>query len=55
MRSIGFNEEEIDQVWQIIVAILNLGNVSYRVNPDNDEAHIEDSTRQYALRAAELL
>ena len=40
MRNIGFSEQEIDQIWQIIAAILNLGNVEYRVNPDNDEAHV---------------
>ena len=42
MRNCGFTEEEVDQVWQIIAAILNLGNVEYRVNPDeNDEAHVQ--------------
>ena len=55
MRNVGFSEEEIDQIWQIIAAILNLGNVEYRVNPDNDEAHIQDATRSYAERVAALL
>ena len=52
MRNVGFSEEEIDQVWQILAAILNLGNVSYRVDPETDEAHIEDSARSFAERAA---
>lgn len=55
MRSIGFTEEEIDSIWQILAAILNLGNVDYRINPENDEAHIKDNTRSYVTRAAELL
>lgn len=55
MRSIGFTEEEIDSIWKILAAILNLGNVSYRVDPENDEAHIEDHTLPFVERAAELL
>lgn len=55
MRGLGFDEEEIDQVWQILAAILNLGNVDYQVNPDNDEAHMQDATKIFAERAASLL
>ena len=56
MRNCGFTEEEVDQVWQIIAAILNLGNVEYRVNADeNDEAHVQEATRPFAERAAALL
>ena len=55
MRSLGFSEEEIDSIWQIIVAILNLGNVDYRVDASNDEAYIKDADRANVLRAAELL
>ena len=55
MRSVGFSEEEIDSIWQILAAILNLGNVSYRVDPENDEAHIEDAARPCVERVAELL
>ena len=55
MRSLGFSEEEIDSIWQIIVAILNLGNVNYRVDASNDEAYIKDDDRANVLRAAELL
>ena len=55
MRSIGFTEEEIDSIWKILAAILNLGNVSYRVDPANDEAYIEDHTLPFVERAAELL
>ena len=55
MRSLGFTEEEIDSIWQIIVAILNLGNVDYRVDASNDEAYIKDADRANVLRAAELL
>ena len=38
-----------------MAAILNLGNVSYRVNSENDEAHVEDSAHSFVARAAELL
>ena len=55
MRNIGFTEEEIDQIWQIIVAILNLGNVSYRVDSETDEAHINDEARASVIKAGELL
>ena len=56
MRNCGFTEEEVDQVWQIIAAILNLGNVEYRVNAEeNDEAHVQEATRPFAERAAALL
>lgn len=54
MRSIGFSEEEIDQIWQILAAILNLGNVNYSENAD-DEASIEPGSKAMALKAAELL
>ena len=39
MRKIGFTDKEIDSIWKIIAAILNMGNVNYRVD-GAEEAHI---------------
>ena len=55
LHNIGFTEADIDGIWQLLAAILNLGNVSYRANAENDEAHVEESAHRFASRAAELL
>ena len=47
LKNIGFSIEEIDSIWSLIAAILNLGNVTYRVDPDHDEAHIEDKAKPF--------
>lgn len=52
MRKIGFSEDEIDQIWQIIVAILNLGNVTYQDGDSNDEVFITPESKVFAERAA---
>ena len=54
MRNIGFTEEEIDQIWRIIFAVLQIGNVAYTVN-DNDEAELAPASAAFIQKAAELL
>jgi len=41
-------------VWQLIVAILHMGNIEYRVDASDDSAHIDDHSMAAMLRAAEL-
>lgn len=54
MSRLGITEEEIDQVWQLIVAILHMGNIDYRVDEADDSAHIADHSKASVARAAEL-
>ena len=42
MRNIGFTEEEIDQIWRIVFAVLNIGNVTYNI--DNEEATLNPAS-----------
>ena len=53
MRNIGFTEEEIDQIWRIVFAVLNIGNVTYNI--DNEEATLNPASEQFIQKAAELL
>ena len=56
MRNLSFTEEEIDQVWQILVAILHLGNVEYKVDEDKGgEVHVTEHCRGAVERASVLL
>ena len=54
MKSIDFTDEEVECIWQILVAILHLGNVTCTEN-DNDEVSVDASSRDELLKAADLL
>ncbi len=51
MRKIGFSNQEIDNIWQIIAAILNMGNVNYRID-GVDESYVTAEGRVFAEKAA---
>ena len=54
MKSLGFADDEIDQIWSIIAAILNLGNITHEIDA-NDEAHVNQQSKKIVARIAELL
>lgn len=45
LRGVNFSEEEIEQIWQIVVAVLILGNVDYNVDASNDTAHVKEECK----------
>ena len=45
LRNLKFSEEEIDQIWQLLIAILHLGNAEYRIEESDDSAKITDASR----------
>lgn len=55
LRSLHFSEQEIDSIWQLVVAILHIGNVEYKVNLENEAVTIEESCHASVQRVAELL
>ena len=55
MRTLGFSDEEIDHIWEILAAILSLGNVEYKFDDDKNEVNIDESLHGNVRRAAELL
>lgn len=55
LRNLHFSEQEIDSIWQLVVAILHLGNVDYKVNLANEAVTVEESCHASVLRVAELL
>ena len=54
MKSLGFSDDEIDQIWSIIAAILNLGNITHDIDA-NDEAHVNQEGKKTVARIAQLL
>lgn len=55
MKNIGFTEQQMEQCWKILAAILRLGRVSFAEN-DADEAHFSSPDAETEIRkAAELL
>ena len=55
MRSVNFTDDEIERIWQIVVAVLLLGNVEYDVDSSNDTAHIKEVSKPIIIKVAELL
>ena len=55
MRTLGFTEEELDHIWEILAAILSLGNVEYKFDEDKNEVSIEEHLHDSVRRAAELI
>lgn len=55
LRNLRFSEEEIDQIWQLLIAILHLGNVEYRIEESDDCAKITETSKKQVERSAELL
>lgn len=55
MRTLGFTDEEIDHIWEILAAILSLGNVEYKFDEDKNEVSIEEHLHDSVRRAAELI
>ena len=54
MRGIGFTEPEIEQIWDILISVLLIGNVEYEKN-ESDEAEIKSESMTHLERAAQYL
>lgn len=53
MKLLGFHDTEISTTWDVVAAILHLGNVT--LTPDGEGAKIESNNRQALESAAKLL
>ncbi|EFA81458.1 myosin ID heavy chain [Heterostelium album PN500] len=54
MKVIGVTEQEQKEVWRLIAAILNLGNIGFK-NNNKDEAQIDTSSRKYVTSCEKAL
>jgi len=55
LRSIDFSEEDIEQIWQVVISVLLLGDIEYDVHDSDDTAHIKDQSMARLEKVAELL
>lgn len=49
MKTVGFNEKEIDEIQQILVAILNLGNVGF-ADANKGECKLDEDTAEFSSK-----
>ena len=49
MKTVGFSEQEIDELQQILVAILNLGNVEF-ADGNKGECKLDDDTAEFSSK-----
>lgn len=58
MKNIGFSDQEINEVNDIVVSILNLGNIDFEVltkSSSGDQAQLAESSRKYLENTAKYM
>ena len=54
MKTVGFSEQEIDEIQSVLVAILNLGNVKF-VLGKNGDCKLDDETVDFSSKFGNYL
>lgn len=49
MKTVGFSEKEIDEMQQILVALLNLGNVEF-ADGNKGECKLDEETLEFTSK-----
>jgi myosin heavy subunit len=54
MKTVGFSEQEIDEIQSVLVAILNLGNVKFD-NATKGECKLDEGTSDFSAKFGNYL